>query len=216
MLRKGNKILGVVFDLDGVICSTDEYHYEAWKTIADEEGIPFDREINNQLRGISRLDSLNIILRKACRTYSDSEKAALCEKKNELYKSLLSQMSPSSVNPDVIMTLGALKKRGIPTAIGSSSKNTKLILSKIGLLGEFDAIADGTEITHSKPDPEVFLLAAKKIGLDPSKCLVVEDAESGLLAAERGGFFRAGIGPARNSPLAQFSLTKLSDLLRHI
>jgi beta-phosphoglucomutase len=216
MQTNGRKILGVVFDLDGVICSTDEYHYEAWKAIADEEGIPFDREINNQLRGVSRLDSLNIILRKACRTYSDLEKAALCEKKNELYKSLLTKMSPRSVSPDVIMTLGVLKKRGIPTAIGSSSKNTKLILSKIGLLGDFDAIADGTEITHSKPDPEVFLLAAKKINLDPSVCLVVEDAESGLLAAERGGFLRAGIGPASKSPLAQYSLSKLSDLLHYL
>jgi beta-phosphoglucomutase len=118
------EIRGVVFDLDGVICSTDEYHYEAWKAIADREGIPFDRTINNQLRGISRRDSFEIILKKASRSYSEEEKEKLCTLKNEIYRKLLAKMSPSDVSEDVLRTLKELRKRGIRTAIGSSSKNT--------------------------------------------------------------------------------------------
>lgn len=203
----------VIFDLDGVLCSTDEYHYEAWKQMADEEGIPFDREINNELRGISRMASLEIILRKAQRIYSPEEKEKLCEKKNNMYKILLSQMSPASVSQDVLFTLNELKKRKIPMAIGSSSKNTKLILSKIGLENEFAAVADGNEIIHSKPDPEVFLLAAKKLGKKPEACLVVEDGLSGIEAASKGGFMSAGIGPAAGSCLTDYPIKKLSEIL---
>lgn len=210
----GEKIIrAIVFDLDGVICSTDECHYEAWKVIADGEGIPFDKTVNDRLRGISRFDSLNILLEKAKRVYSEKEKADLCEKKNELYRSFLKSMSPASVSEDVLYTLEELQKRKIPFAIGSSSKNTKLILERVGLQDAFAAIADGTEISHSKPDPEVFLLAARKLGAEPHTTLVVEDAESGLLAAKRGGFRSAGIGPSEKSPLADYSLSKLSDIL---
>jgi beta-phosphoglucomutase len=206
-------ISGVIFDLDGVICSTDESHYEAWKAIADQEGIVFDRRINNRLRGVSRMASLEIILQKAHRPYSEEEKEALCAKKNALYRELLGQMSPASVSPDVLLTLKSLREKKIPMAIGSSSKNTGLILQRIGLEKAFDAIADGNEITHSKPNPEVFLLAARKLGLPPQRCLVVEDAESGLEAAKNGGFVSAGIGPSKDDPLAEHSLTKLSDIL---
>jgi beta-phosphoglucomutase len=125
----------------------------------------------------------------------------------------LNQMSPASVSPDVLLTLKSLRKKKIPMAIGSSSKNTILILEKIGLDKAFDAIADGNEITHSKPNPEVFLLAAKKLALPPEECLVVDDAESGLLAAKNGGFVSAGIGPSAQNPLAEHSLSKLSDIL---
>jgi beta-phosphoglucomutase len=212
-MEAGKQLSGVIFDLDGVICSTDEYHYEAWKRIADQEGVVFDRLINNRLRGVSRMASLEIILQKAHRPYTEEEKEALCSKKNALYRELLNQMSPASVSPDVLLTLKSLRKKKIPMAIGSSSKNTMLILEKIGLDKAFDAIADGNEITHSKPNPEVFLLAAKKLALPPEECLVVEDAESGLLAAKNGGFHSAGISPSAQSPLAEHSLSKLSDIL---
>ncbi len=212
-MEAGKQLSGVIFDLDGVICSTDEYHYEAWKRIADQEGVVFDRLINNRLRGVSRMASLEIILQKAHRPYTEEEKEALCAKKNALYRELLNQMSPASVSPDVLLTLRSLRKKKIPMAIGSSSKNTMLILEKIGLDKAFDAIADGNEITHSKPNPEVFLLAAKKLALPPEECLVVEDAESGLLAAKNGGFHSAGISPSAQSPLAEHSLSKLSDIL---
>ena len=212
-MEAGKQLSGVIFDLDGVICSTDEYHYEAWKRIADQEGVVFDRLINNRLRGVSRMASLEIILQKAHRPYTEEEKEALCSKKNALYRELLNQMSPASVSPDVLLTLKSLRKKKIPMAIGSSSKYTMLILEKSGLDKAFDAIADGNEITHSKPNPEVFLLAAKKLALPPEECLVVEDAESGLLAAKNGGFHSAGISPSAQSPLAEHSLSKLSDIL---
>jgi beta-phosphoglucomutase len=207
------EIRGVVFDLDGVICSTDEYHYEAWKAIADREGIPFDRTINNQLRGISRRDSFEIILKKASRSYSEEEKEKLCTLKNEIYRKLLAKMSPSDVSEDVLRTLKELRKRGIRTAIGSSSKNTSLILIKTGLTHAFDAVADGNEIKHSKPDPEVFLLAAKKIALAPQQCFVIEDGVSGIIAANKGGFVSVGISDAAKSGLAKETITEISDIL---
>jgi beta-phosphoglucomutase len=211
---KKQEVQAVVFDLDGVICSTDEWHYQAWKKLADEEGIPFDRNINNRLRGVSRLASLNIILEKATRAYTNEEKAVLCDKKNKMYRELLASMTPADVSPDVLLTLRTLRKKGVPMAIGSSSKNTSFILAKIGLDAFFDAVADGTEITHSKPNPEVFLLAARKLGVKPQNAVVVEDAESGIAAANAGGFLSAGIGPMATSPLAKVHLAKLSDLLK--
>ena len=129
------KYQGIIFDLDGVICSTDEYHYLAWKALADRLGIPFDRERNNLLRGVSRMASLEIILEKAGRTYTEAEKAAFAEEKNAAYRQLLGRMSPADLSEDVRTTLEALRKTGLKLAIGSSSKNTPFILERIGLSG---------------------------------------------------------------------------------
>ena len=175
---------GIIFDLDGVICSTDEYHYLAWKALADRLRIPFDRERNDLLRGVSRMQSLEIILEKSGRSFTAAEKAALAEEKNSLYRRLLGRMSPADLPDDVRRTLGALRGAGLRLAIGSSSKNTPFILRQIGLEGFFDAVADGNCITRSKPDPEVFLKAAEMLGLPPRDCLVVEDAVSGAQASE--------------------------------
>lgn len=204
---------GVIFDLDGVICTTDEFHYLAWKALADKEGIPFDRETNNLLRGVSRMASLEIILRKASRSYTDEEKAALAAHKNDLYRDYLKQITPSDLDPDVLRTLQTLKDKGVRIAIGSSSKNTKTILKNLGIMDQFDAIADGNDIQHSKPDPEVFLVAANKLGLEPASCVVVEDAFAGIEAAKRGGFAAAGIGDAAKDPEADYVLSVLSDIL---
>ena len=206
-------VQGVIFDLDGVICSTDEFHYLAWKALADKEGIPFDRKTNNLLRGVSRMASLEIILRKATRSYSEEEKAALADYKNELYRGYLKQMTPADLDPNVLKTLQTLKEKGVRIAIGSSSKNTKTILTNLGIIDVFDAIADGNDIQHSKPDPEVFLVAAKKLGLEPSSCVVVEDAFAGIEAAKRGGFAAAAIGDAAKAPDADYVLSALSDIL---
>lgn len=206
-------VQGVIFDLDGVICSTDEFHYLAWKALADKEGIPFDRKTNNLLRGVSRMASLEIILRKATRSYSEEEKAALADYKNELYRGYLKQMTPADLDPNVLKTLQTLKEKGVRIAIGSSSKNTKTILTNLGIIDVFDAIADGNDIQHSKPDPEVFLVAAKKLGLEPSSCVVVEDAFAGIEAAKRGGFAAAAIGDAAKDPDADYVLSALSDIL---
>ena len=134
---------GIIFDLDGVLCSTDEYHYRAWKALADRLGIPFDRERNGLLRGVSRMDSLNIILEKSDKAYSQDEKNAMAEEKNTRYRQLLNQMSPADLSGDVKRTLDTLRARGLKLAIGSSSKNTPFILERMGLDGFFDAVADG-------------------------------------------------------------------------
>lgn len=208
------KYKGIIFDLDGVICSTDEYHYQAWKALADRLGIPFDRARNNLLRGVSRMESLEIILEKAEQTYTDAEKQAFAEEKNTLYRHLLANMSPADLTGEVRNTLHTLRSAGLKLVIGSSSKNTPFILERIGLSGFFDAVADGNMITHSKPHPEVFLKAAAMIGLLPSDCLVVEDAHAGVEAAVAGGFACAAIGDARDDVRAVHHLEALSDLLR--
>ena len=208
------KYQGIIFDLDGVICSTDDYHYQAWKTLADELGIPFDRERNNLLRGVSRMESLNIILEKSSKTYSEEEKAAFAEKKNNLYRTLLANMSPADLTEETRSTLETLRSRGLKLAIGSSSKNTPVILERIGLGDFFDAVADGNCITRSKPDPEVFLKAAEGLALAPEKCLVVEDAHAGVQAAVSGGFDCAAMGDARDDPKARWHLQAFSDLLK--
>lgn len=204
----------VIFDLDGVICFTDRYHYLAWKEMADEIGVYFDETINNRLRGVSRMASLEIILEKASREYSADEKTALAEKKNAIYVKLLDQMSLSDLSDDVRNTLDELRKRGYLLAIGSSSKNTKKILSKIGLGDFFDAISDGTNITHSKPDPEVFLKAAQMLSVSPKDALVVEDALAGIDAAVAGGFESAGIGEAATHERVTYPIIRISDLLQ--
>ncbi|MCM8711901.1 beta-phosphoglucomutase [Clostridium sp. SYSU_GA19001] len=203
-------IRAVIFDLDGVIVSTDEYHYQAWKKIADEEGIYFDREINENLRGVSRMESLEIILKRAEKQYSEAEKLNLAQIKNDFYRELLNNLSPADILTGVMKVLEQLKERNIKIAIGSSSKNTPFILEKIGLGSYFDAVADGNEIKNSKPDPEVFLLAAKKLNIQPEDCLVVEDADAGVEAALAGGMKVLGVGFASNNEKATFRAKDLS------
>lgn len=207
------KYKAIIFDLDGVICSTDEYHYQAWKSLADQLHIPFDRERNNLLRGVSRMDSLDILLEKSNRAYSAEEKLAFAAEKNARYRELLRQMSPAELTDEVRATLQALRAAGMLLAIGSSSRNTPFILKRIGLADFFDAVADGNSITHSKPHPEVFLQAAALLGLAPSDCLVVEDAHAGVEAARAGGFDCAAIGDAIDDPRAVARLATFADLL---
>lgn len=204
---------GIVFDLDGVICFTDKFHYRAWKKLADRLGIYFDEEINNRLRGVSRMASLDIILERSDKKYTEEEKLALAEEKNETYKELLVQMSPDDLSDEVRDTLMELRNRGYKLAIGSSSKNTRTILERIGLGDFFDEISDGTNISKSKPDPEVFLKAAEFIGEKPEDCLVVEDAMAGIEAAFRGGFKSAGLGEANNHEYVTYKMNSISDLL---
>lgn len=204
---------GIVFDLDGVICFTDKFHYRAWKKLTDRLGIYFDEEINNRLRGVSRMASLDIILERSDEKYTEEEKLALAEEKNETYKELLVQMSPDDLSDEVRDTLMELRNRGYKLAIGSSSKNTRTILGRIGLGDFFDEISDGTNISKSKPDPEVFLKAAEFIGEKPEDCLVVEDAMAGIEAAFRGGFKSAGLGEANNHEYVTYKMNSISDLL---
>ena len=206
-------IKGIIFDLDGVLLKTDQFHYLAWGKIAKKFSIPFSYEINDRLRGVSRMDSLNIILSYSKESFSEIEKEEIADEKNEIYRSYLQKMTPKDVDDSIRETLKKLKDIGLKLAIGSSSKNTNLILEKTHLLEYFDAVSDGNNITKSKPNPEVFLKAAEYLNLEPSECFVVEDAVAGIDAGNNGGFITVGIGPASKYEKAKFSINKLSDLL---
>lgn len=203
----------MIFDLDGVICSTDKYHYTAWKKLADNLDIYFDESINNRLRGVSRMESLEIILERSSKQYTEDEKIRFAEQKNEIYKELLKKMTEEDLPEEVKKTLLELRARGVKLAIGSSSKNAKTILAQIGLDNFFDAVSDGTNITNSKPNPEVFLMAAEFLGEKPEHCLVVEDAEAGIEAAVRGGFHAAGIGDACKHSCVTYKLQTFDEIL---
>ena len=213
----GNRLYkGVIFDLDGVICHTDAYHYRAWKSLADSLGIYFDEKINNRLRGVSRMESLDIILEKANKSYSQDEKEVFANEKNKLYKFLLEEMSEKDLDIKVKSSLDALKIKGYKLAIGSSSKNAKLILKKLGLEDFFDVIVDGNDIKYSKPDKEVFEKAGIKLGLKASDCLVVEDAASGVEAAKNAKMAVAGIGAAAELENLDYVLTSFDNLLEYL
>lgn len=209
------KIEAVIFDLDGVIVSTDECHYRAWKKTADEEGIYFDRKINDRLRGVSRMDSLEIVLERAERLYTDEEKVELAERKNNYYKEYIKKLTKDDILNGVKENLAELKAKGIKVAIGSSSKNTPDILKYIGLDNYFDAVSDGNNITKSKPDPEVFLKAADMLGVPYEKCLVVEDADSGIEAGKRAGMYTLAVNNAKGADysLADLSAGKITDYI---
>lgn len=208
------KFRAVIFDLDGVICFTDQYHYLAWKEMADGLGIYFDQEINDRLRGVSRLESLEIILeRYDGPTLTPEQKLDLAARKNELYCRRLADMTPADLSPEVRDTLDTLRSKGLKLAIGSSSRNAKLILNRIGLAGFFDAVSDGTNITRSKPDPEVFVKAAAMLKECPEHCLVVEDAVSGAQAGHTGGFPVACVGAASQTAAGDYNLENITQLL---
>lgn len=207
------KYSAIIFDLDGVICHTDKYHYEAWKDIADKLNIYFDENINNRLRGVSRMESFDIILEKYDGVMSEEEKIKYAEEKNDIYKNLLKNMSTKDLSSEVKNTLVELRNRGIKLAIGSSSKNANFILKQIGLGDFFDAISDGNNITKSKPDPEVFLKAAEFLNINPEKCIVVEDAEAGIIAAIAAKMECVAIGDAVKCNKANYNLNSFKDLL---
>jgi beta-phosphoglucomutase len=208
------KYKAIIFDLDGVICHTDHYHYLAWKQLADKLGVYFDEVINNRLRGVSRMESLEIILEKwNGEPLTPQQKEELASEKNEVYKALLREMSTQDLTQEVKGTLDQLRAQGLKLAIGSSSKNARLILTQIGLANYFDAISDGNNITQSKPHPQVFLMAADYIDEEPKYCLVVEDAKAGIDAAVAAGMDSAAIGDAYGYTLATYSVSMFSELV---
>lgn len=209
-------IKGIIFDLDGVLLSTDKYHYLAWKKIADKFSIPFSYEINDRLRGVSRMDSLEIILSYSKEKFSDAEKEEMADEKNEIYRGFLSKISPNDVDENVRKVLIKLRDDGYKLAVGSSSKNTNLILQKTELSEYFDAVSDGNNISKSKPDPEVFLKAADFLNLNSSECAVVEDAVSGIDAGNSGGFITFGIGPASKYKETKYPINTLFDLFNKL
>lgn len=205
-------IRAVIFDLDGVLVSTDEYHFQAWQQLAREEQIPFTREDNEKLKGVSRMESLEIILRQSPKTFPSEAKERMAERKNSYYRDLLKQLSPADILPGVPPFLAELRRRGIPAAIGSSSKNAVSILQAVGLSDAFGAVADGTMIKNSKPHPEVFLLAASLLSVPPRHCLVVEDAEAGVEAGLTAGMAVLAVGSASSMAKATHRAKDLSQV----
>lgn len=203
----------VIFDLDGVLVFTDKYHYLAWKKLADKLGIEFTEKDNDRLRGVSREESLDIILEKyRGEPISPEKKKEYLEEKNNTYRESLGEMNRGDVSDQVRQTLKRLKDAGYRLAIGSSSKNTAYILERCELTDCFEAVSDGTMITRSKPDPEVFLKAAELLSENPADCLVVEDADAGVTAAHAAGMDVAAIGAATASGRADHELSKFEDL----
>ncbi len=206
-------IKGIIFDLDGVLVSTDEMHYLAWKRLADELGITgFNREDNRRQRGVSRMASLEVVLEKSDKTYTDEEKVELAERKNGYYLELLKDMDNSAVLTGVYETLEVLKRRNLLLAVGSASKNAPVILEKTGLLPYLNQVSCGLDTTKSKPNPEVFLVAARKLQLDPAQCLVVEDSAAGIEAAKAGGMRSLAVGPFFQSLGGDFAAPSLGEV----
>ncbi len=205
-------IKAVIFDLDGVLVTTDELHYRAWKQLADEENIKgFTRADNIRQRGVSRMASLEVLLEKAENEYSDAEKEILADRKNNIYVKSLESLDKSAVLDGVFEFIAYLKEKGIKTAVGSASKNTPMILEKTGLTEFFDAVSCGLDTQKSKPDPEVFLLAADRLNTSYSECLVIEDSDAGIEAAKRGGMYALAVGAAQNNTQADFKAQSLAD-----
>ena len=203
---------GIIFDLDGVLITTDELHYQSWRELADAEGIPFDRTINQRLRGVSRMRSLEIILERSSRPYSAAEKEALAGRKNDRYRRLLETLTHDDLAPGAIELLTEVRRRGAKVALASSSRNARLILRRLGITDLFDTIVDGNDIRASKPDPDVFLQCAARLGAPPEACIVVEDAAAGIEAARRAGMAVIGIGSPASLPGAALVRAALADL----
>ena len=206
-------IQAVLFDLDGVLVSTDEYHYRSWLKISKEEGFDFfDHEFNHQFRGVARMECVEILTRASGRSYTPEQKKEIADRKNRYFAESLSSVTPEELLPGALAALKELKKRGIKIAVASNSRNAKPIIKQVGIEQYLDAIVDGHEIENSKPDPEVFLLAARNVGVEPGDCIVVEDAIAGLEAAKRAGMKALGIGTRERLPNADIVVSDLASI----
>lgn len=213
---------GVLFDLDGVITDTAEFHYRAWKKLGEEIGISIDRNFNEQLKGVSREDSLTLLLAygKKENNFSNEEFAALAKRKNEYYLEMIQEITPADVFPGIVPLLTELKKAGIKIALASASKNGPLLLDKMQLTDYFDAIADPSKVASGKPAPDIFLLAAKEIGLEATDCLGIEDAKAGIQAIIASGAYPVGVGRkedlGEDIPIVADTSSLTLDYLQHV
>lgn len=205
-------IKACIFDLDGVIVDTAKYHYQAWRRLANELGFDFTTEQNEQLKGVSRMESLDIILKIGGKELSEQSKLDLANKKNDWYVEFINQMTGDEVLPGVEAFLQELRVHGIKIALGSASKNAVRILDRVNLTHFFDAIIDGTKTTRSKPDPQVFLMGAEALGETPANCVVFEDALKGVEAAKNGGMHCVGVGKADVLTQADFVISSLDEI----
>lgn len=214
-------IKGFIFDLDGVLTDTAEYHYQAWKRMANKLGIPLDREMNEQLKGISRMDSLERILALGNQTekYSVEEKEQLANEKNEDYKKLILSVTPNDLLPGISNLLADLKKENIRLALASASKNGPVIMEKLGIADLFDTVVDPASLANGKPDPEIFIKGAEQLQLKTEECVGVEDAQAGIESINAAGIFSVGVGTKEMMKNADYAVSdtselKLSDILK--
>lgn len=212
--HKMAKIKAFIFDLDGVITDSAEYHYHAWKNLASELGINIDREFNEKLKGISRMDSLERILVHGNQQdrYSEKEKEQLAAKKNDEYVTLIEQISEKDILPGIATLIDELKSHGYQLAIASASKNAPAILSYLGIKEKFDAIVDPSTIAKGKPDPAIFLEAAKLLKVEPDACVGIEDAEAGIESINKAGMFSVGVGSEEAMKEAHYYVTSTTEL----
>lgn len=205
-------IKACLFDLDGVIVDTAKYHYLAWKKLANELGFEFTEKDNERLKGVSRMKSLEILLEIGGLTFDEASKENLAAKKNAWYVEYISEMDSSEILPGVLNFLNSLKENGIKTALGSVSKNAMTILTNTGITACFDAVIDGTKITNAKPHPEVFLMGAEELGVDPKDCVVFEDAQAGIEAAINAGMYSIGVGSPEVLNKANFVISSFEGM----
>ncbi len=210
---------GFVFDLDGVLTDTAEFHFRAWKRLADEIGVPFTRADNEQLRGVSRRESLLLLLRR--RVYPEEQMATFMERKNGYYLELLEGITPQDMLPGARELLVAIRAAGLKAAVGSASKNAGEVIARLGIASLLDAISDGYSVERQKPAPDLFLHTALQLRLPPAECVVVEDAAAGIEAAQAGGFRTIGLGPRERVGAADVILPSLAgvhleDLLKNL
>jgi beta-phosphoglucomutase len=214
-------IKGILFDLDGVIVDTAVFHYAAWRRMANDLGFDIDEEFNETLKGISRMDSIDRILAKGGLELSNEIILELASQKNEWYLEFVGQMTSENILPGISDLIFQIKSNGFKMALGSASKNAPIILERIGLIDDFDALVDGNSVKRSKPDPEVFIKGAEALGLKNEECLVVEDAFAGIEAAHSAGMKAIGIGTAENLPnadliLESFEGQNLKEILKKL
>jgi beta-phosphoglucomutase len=198
------EIRAIILDLDGVITDTAEYHFQAWQRVAQEEGISFTREDNEALRGVSRRQSLELLLGEHIERYGEDQQQKIMDRKNGYYRDLLEHITADDFLDGAPELLKAIRARGLKMAIGSASKNTPTVLERLGILDAFDVIADGHSVEHGKPAPDLFLFAAAQMGVQPEQCVVIEDAASGIAAALAANMIAVGIGPKERVGAAHY------------
>ena len=206
-----SRFKAVIFDLDGVITDTAHYHYLAWKRLAESQGVHFDHAFNENLKGIDRMGSLDLILASSKRAYTSEEKLALADEKNLHYQELIATMSAADLLPGAVRALDTVRARGLRIGLASVSKNAFTVLGRLGITDKFDYVVDAATVARGKPDPEIFLKAARELGVAPEDCLGVEDAVAGVASIKSAGMFALGIGHPFVLTQADVVITSLSD-----
>ena len=204
----------LIFDLDGVIVDTAKFHFLAWKALADELGMSFDEDVNERLKGVSRMRSFEIILEvnHAEDRFSEEEKQALITKKNDLYVEFISRLTPADILPGIGKLLDRARAEGLKTAVASVSKNAPTVLKALGITDKFDYVADAAKVSRSKPDPEIFLVCAENLGVSPESCIGIEDSQAGIEAIKSAGMRSVGINVTVTSVEPDIVLSSTSEL----